>query len=176
VAFVLPLVPLLGSALGASAATATAAGVSAIGTGVSMLGTGAAALASHNSAEFQAKLAKTQGRQAQEQASVKAGEVARDTKQRSAALRAGALQGGFEVAGSMSDLLYQSERQGELDYLTAVYDGSVQATGLRATAKNYKRTASNALIGGALGMGAQALGGASNILGMKSASINVSGT
>lgn len=167
---------MLGTALGASAATATAAGVSAIGTGVSMLGTGAAALASHNSADFQARLAQTQARQAQSQASVKASEVARDTKQRSAALRAGALQSGFDVSGSMSDLLYQSERQGQLDYLTAVYDGSVQGAGLRATAQNYKRQANNALIGGALGAGAQALGGASNILGMKSASINVSGT
>lgn len=175
-AFVLPLVPMLGTALGASAATATAAGVSAIGTGVSMLGTGAQALASSNSAEFQAKLAKAQARQAQGQASVKASEVARDTKQRSAALRAGALQSGFAMEGSMSDLLYQSERQGELDYLTAVYDGSVQAMGLRATAANYKRQAGNALIGGALGMGAQALGGAANIIGMRSASINVSGT
>lgn len=143
---------------------------------VSALGTGAQALASHNSAEFQAKLAERQGQQARDQASVKASEVARSTNQQAASLRAGAAEGGFAQSGSMNDLLYQTERAGKLDYLTAVYEGKVQGQGFDATAANYKRAASSALIGGALGMGAQALGGVSNFYKNKGASINVAGT
>jgi hypothetical protein len=166
----------LGAAAGASAATAAAVGATIASTGVALLGTGASALASHNAAEFQAKLQQSQAQQAQDQASVKAGEVARESKQRTAATRAGGLQNGFELTGSIGDLLAQTERQGQLDYLTAVYDGSVQATGLQASAQMSKRAASNALIGGALGAGAQALGGVGQFYKMRGASINVSGT
>lgn len=166
----------LGAAAGASAATATAVGATIAATAVSTLGVGASALASSNAAKFQAGLAEQQAQQAQDQASVKAGEVARDSKQRLAAARAGALQNGFEITGSMNDLLDQTDRQGQLDYLTAVYDGSVQATGLKATAANYKSQASNAIIGGVLGMGSKALGGVSDVYRMRGSSINVSGT
>lgn len=93
-----------------------------------------------------------------------------------AATRAGALQNGFELTGSMNDLLDQTDRQGQLDYLTAVYDGSVQATGLNASAKLYKNQATNALIGGALGMGSKALGGVADVYRMRGSSISVSGT
>lgn len=175
-AFVVPLLATLGTTVGASAGTAVAVGATVASTAVAALGTGASALASANSAEFQAKLAKQQAQQAGDQAAVKASEVAREGRQRTAALRAGALQNGFELTGSMGDLLQQSERQGQLDYLTAVYDGSVQATGLNATAKNFKRQKGAALIGGALGMGAQALGGVADIYRTRAASINVSGT
>lgn len=147
-----------------------------IAAGTSAIGVGAQALAAHNSAEFQAKLAKTQARQAQDQASVKASEIARDTRQQTAAVRAGALQNGFDLGGSMADILDQTERSGHLDYLTAVYDGSVQATGLRATARNYKNVARNAVIQGAIGMGTQALGGVSDFYKMRGNSISVTGT
>lgn len=173
-AFVLPLLPALGAAVGATGATA--AGLSVASTAVSALGVGAQALAAKNSADFQAKLANVQAKQAQAQASVKASEVARETRQTTAAMRAGALQNGFDLSGSMADILDQSERQGQLDYLTAVYDGSVQATGLRATAKNFKRQGKNAIIGGVLGMGAQALGGVADIYKMRGNSISVTGT
>lgn len=159
-----------------------AAALPLISAGASALGVGAQALATHNADQFQAKLANVQARQAQDQASVKASEIARGTKQTTAALRAGALQNGFEITGSMSDVLNQTERQGNLDYLTAVYDGSVTATGLRATAQNYKRQAGNALIQGAIGMGSQALGGVTDFYKMRGAaagagsSINVAGT
>lgn len=175
-AFIAPALISLGTAVGASGATAAAVGATVASTAVATVGTAASALASSNAAEFQAQLAKRQAEQAQDQASIKATEVAREGKQRLAAARAGAIQNGFELTGSMNDLLEQTDRQGQLDYLTAVYDGSVQATGLNATAKNYKNQASNALIGGALGAGAQALGGVANVYKMRGASINVSGT
>lgn len=175
-AFIAPVLAAIGTGVGASAATATAVGATVAGTAVSALGVGASALAASNAAKFQAGLAEMQAKQAQDQASVKAGEVARDTRQRLAAGRAGAIQNGFELTGSMNDLLDQTGRQGQLDYLTAVYDGSVQATGLNATAKNYRNQASNALIGGALGAASSALGGVSSVYKMRGSSINVSGT
>lgn len=175
-AFIPAALAAVGTAVGASAATATAVGATIASTAVATLGTAASSLAAANSADFQSKLARVQGQQAQDQASLRAGEVARDTRQRLAATRAGAIQNGFELTGSMNDLLDQTERQGTLDYLTAVYDGSVQATGLAATSKMYKRQASSALIGGALGAGAQALGGVAQVYRQKGAAINVGGT
>jgi hypothetical protein len=175
-AFIAPALVAIGTSVGASGATAAAVGATVASTGVAALGTAASSLAASNAAEFQAKLARVQAQQAQDQASVKAGEVAREGRQRLAATRAGAIQNGFELTGSMNDLLEQTDRQGQLDYLTAVYDGSVQATGLNASAGMYKRQASNALITGALGVGAQALGGYSQVQRMKGALINVSGT
>lgn len=166
----------LGAAAGASAATATAVGIGIAGTAVSVLGTGASALASANAASFQAKLAKSQGEQATDQASVRAGEVARESKQREAAFRAGAAQGGFELTGSMNDLLEQTERQGQLDYLTAVYEGKVQSTGLNATAANYRSQRSGAIIGGVLGAASKTLGGVADVYRTRGASINVTGT
>ena len=175
-AFIPAALAAVGTAVGASAATATAVGAVVASTAVSTLGVGASALASSNAAKFQAGLAEMQAKQAQDQASVKAGEVARDTRQRLAAARAGGIQNGFELTGSLNDLLDQTDRQGQLDYLTAVYDGSVQATGLNASAKLYKNQATNALIGGALGMGSKALGGVADVYRMRGSSISVSGT
>lgn len=163
-AFIAPALAAIGSAVGASTVASTA---------VATLGVGASALASANAASYQADLARSQAKQAQEQASVKAGEVARESRQRLSAARAGALQNGFELSGSMNDLLDQTNRQGQLDYLTAVYDGSVQATGLNASAKLYKNQATNALIGGALGVGAKALGGVADVYRMRGSSISV---
>lgn len=175
-AFIPAALAAVGSAVGASAATATAVGATIASTAVATIGTAASSLAASNAASFQAKLQKNQATQAQDQAGVRAAEVARETRQRTAALRAGAAQNGFELTGSMGDLLEQTERQGNLDYLTAVYDGSVQATGLNASAAMSKRQASSSLIGGALGAGAQALGGLSQVYRQRGSSINVGGT
>lgn len=175
-AFIPAALASIGTALGASAATATAVGATVAATTVSVLGVGASALASSNASRFQANLAEMQGKQAQEQAGLKAGEIARENRQKIAAATAGAQENGFDVSGSPLDLINQTERQGQLDYLTAVYDGSVQATGLNATAKNYRNQASNALIGGVLGMGSKALGGMASVYSTKGAAINVSGT
>lgn len=195
-AFVLPILASIGvsgagagaavaaSSLGGAAAAAGAAG--AVGAGISTLGLASAALgvvgtatsaiAASKAAGAQAQIAEQQAKVAQDQASVKAGEVARDTKQRLAAGRAGAQQNGFELTGSVGDLLNQTARQGQLDYLTAVYDGSMQATGLNASAKMYRQQGKNALISGAIGAAGQALGGVSNYYKNRGASISVSGT
>lgn len=175
-AFVIPALSAIGTAVGASAASAAAVGATVATAAVSTLGVAASALASSNAAKFQSRLAGSQAKQAQDQASLRASEVARNTRQRLAANRAGAAQNGFELTGSMNDLLDQSARQGELDYLSAVYDGSVTATGLNATSRNYKRQSANALIGGALGAASSALQGVSGVYRARGAAINVGGT
>jgi len=175
-AFIPAALAAIGTTVGASSATAVAVGATVASTAVATLGTAASSLAASNAASFQAKLAKQQGQQAQDQAGLKAAEVARETRQRTAALRAGAAQNGFELTGSMNDLLDQTQRQGNLDYLTAVYDGSVQATGANASATMYKRQASSSLLSGVLGAGSQALGGISQVYRQRGSSISVSGT
>lgn len=170
----------LGGALAAGgAATAGAAGISTLGlasAALGVVGTATSAIAASKAAGAQAQIAEQQARVAQDQASVKAGEVARDTRQRLAAGRAGAQQNGFELTGSVTDLLDQTARQGQLDYLTAAYDGSVQATGLNSSAKMYRQQGKNALISGAIGAAGQALGGVSSYYKNRGASISVSGT
>lgn len=168
--------PALAAISALSAAAGTAGTLSAIATGVSVVGTAASSLSAANAANFQAKLEGQRAQIAQDQASIKASEIARGAKQDVAAARAGAIQNGFAISGSTADLIDQVERQGHLDYLTAVYDGTLQAQGLRTDAELSKRRATSAIVGGVLGAGAQALGGVSNFYKMKGASINVSGT
>ena len=69
-AFIPAALAAVGTAVGASAATATAVGAVVASTAVSTLGVGASALASSNAAKFQAGLAEMQAKQAQDQASV----------------------------------------------------------------------------------------------------------
>ena len=147
-----------------------------VAAGVSLLGAGASALAESKAAGFQSRLAAQQSDQVSAQAAVKASQIARSSKQQVSALRAGALQNGFELTGSMSDLVHQAERQGPLDYMTAVYDGTVQARGLTATSEMYRRQKSSALIGGLLGAGGKALGGVADRYKNQGADIAVNGT
>lgn len=166
-AFAAPFLVALGGSAG------VAGGLSAVSTAVSVLGTAASSLAGSQAARGQAAMARAQGQQASAQAAIRASEVARDSRQRAAAMRAGFLQNGIELAGSPLDLIEQADRQGQLDYLTAVYEGDVAATNAFATASNYDRQASNALIGGFLGAGGQALGGVSDFYKMRGASLTV---
>lgn len=171
----------LGGALaaGGAATAAAAGGISTLGLAASALGvvgTLTSASAASKAANFNAQVAEQQAKVQQDQASVKASEIARDTRQRLAAGRAGAQQNGFELTGSVGDLLNQTARQGQLDYLTAVYDGSVQATGLNNSAKLYRQQAKNAMTAGMIGAAGQALGGVSSYYKNRGASISVSGT
>lgn len=146
------------------------------GTAVSTVGAVSSAIASNNAAQYQAKLQAIQGRQAADQAAVKAGEVASNTRQQTAALRGGAIENGFDLGGSMSDLLNQTERQGQLDYLTAVYDGSIEKQGKDASAAMSRAAGRSALTGGLLGAAGTALSGVSSVYGIKRSNIGVSGT
>jgi hypothetical protein len=140
-------------------------------TALGVAGTGMQAISAARSANYNADVNIMQARQANEQGALKASEVARRTKQTQAAGRAGALQSGFDLSGSIADVLAQSQRQGDLDALAAVYDGSVAATGAVNSAKLGRQEAKNAIAAGVIGMGAKALGGVSSYYGQRTRAI-----
>ena len=158
-AFVAPVFAALGSAAGA---ISTVVGLA--GTALSVVGTMQAAQAQKRAANYNAAVAEQNARTANEQAAVKAADSARQTRQRIAAGRAGALNQGLELSGTVGDVLDQGQKQGELDYLTAVYDGEVRATGFRNNAVLYRMEASNASRAGAIGAATKAFSGLSSVL------------
>jgi hypothetical protein len=178
-AFIIPAAMAAASAIGgaASAGIAAAGGAASAlslgATALSVVGTGVQAEAQARAANYNAQVSQLQGQQAQEQGALRASEVIRRTNQEQAAARAGALQSGFALTGSVSDLLQQSERAGYLDALTAVYDGRVAATSAANDAALSRSSARNARTAGVIGMGAQALTGVSSFYGRKTRQIGV---
>lgn len=159
-----------GVAAGAGAAAAGAGGL--FGTSLSLgsvLSLGSAALgavgavqqgqAASKAANYNAQVQMQQAQMEQDQAGARATDAATRTRQRAAATRAGAIQNGFETDGSVADLLNTVETQGTLEGLTALYDGSVRAQGLRSSAETNRAGGSNAAAAGYLNAGTSLLSG-----------------
>ncbi|MEN6527588.1 MAG: hypothetical protein ABFD65_13985 [Candidatus Polarisedimenticolia bacterium] len=156
-----------GAAAGAAGAGAAAAGSgfslgTALSVGSTLLGAvGAVAQgqAASNAAKYNAQVQQQQAQMELDQAAVRATDAATRTRQRVAATRAGSLQNGFEADGSVADILNTVETQGTLEGLTALYDGSVRAQGLRASAELNRANARNSLTAGYLNAGTSLLSG-----------------
>lgn len=112
-------------------------------------------------ARYDAQVKEVQANQALDQGAARASNEVVKTRQRVAAARAGAVQNGFEVEGSVTDILDTVERQGELESLTAMYEGGVRAQGLRQGAEVDRATARNAQTAGYFGAATSILSGAS---------------
>lgn len=108
-----------------------ALGSMAAGGAVSAIGAINQGDAANAAAKYNARTMEQEATRSNEEAAVKAGEAARRARQALAATRAGAGANGFAATGSIDDLLGQTERQGNLDALTAVYEGNIRAMGLR---------------------------------------------
>lgn len=175
-AFVVPALAAVGGALGASAASAATVGAIAIGTTVSVMGAAAGALASHNAAEFNAKIEEQKAQQSADLGAIKASEVARQNRQQQASGRASALENGLSLSGSTNDLLDQADRQGQLDYLTAVYEGRTGQVSAQSNARLDRMNASNSIYNGILGAASQGFSGVASIYKARGNSIAVSGT
>lgn len=106
----------------------------AIGSTISAVGAIQQGQAANKAAQYNASVMEQDARRAQDEAATRAGETARRTRQALAATRAGAAENGFALSGSIDDLLGQTERQGNLDALTAVYEGRVRSDSLRSQA------------------------------------------
>lgn len=167
-AFVIPAALAAVTAVGGPAAAASI-GATALG----MAGTGIQAVAASRAANYNADVSMMQARQAEEQGALKASELIRRNNQEQAAGRAGALQNGFELTGSVADVLDQSRRQGYGDALAAVYDGRVEAASARSSAKLSRSQGRNAIAAGVIGMGAQALTGVGSHYGRQTRQIGV---
>lgn len=118
----------------AAALPILAIGATVAGSAVSAIGAINQGDAANQAAKYNATAMEQEARRTNEEAAIRAGEVARRTRQTLAASRAGAATNGFEIEGSIGDLLGQAERQGNLDALTAVYEGNTRAQGLRSKA------------------------------------------
>lgn len=133
-------------------ATLASAAVSAIGAIQS--GNAQAAAATYN-----ARVQEQNAKVAQDQAASVASQKIRENRQRMAAGRGAVMQNGFELTGTPLDILDQADVQGNLDYLTAIYDGKVAATGYQNNATLYKMEAKNARRAGMIGAGTAMLSG-----------------
>jgi curli biogenesis system outer membrane secretion channel CsgG len=133
------------------------------GSAISAMGAMQQANAAAAAAEYNAKIQEQNAQMARDQSSVVAGQKIRESRQRSAGIVAGTMQNGFEVAGSPLDVLGQAETQGYLDYLTALYDGKVAATGYQNNANLYRMEAKSARQAGAIGAASAMVGGLSDI-------------
>lgn len=149
------------------------AGGAAVGTGMtatqiltaastvaSLVGSVASTVASTRAADAAATIAKRQGQQAKEQGALAASEATRRSRQAAAQARAGALESGLGLEGSPLDVVNQIQRQGEMDALTAVYEGKVAASGRKADANLSRSRARSEIGAGIIGAGTRAMGGA----------------
>jgi hypothetical protein len=181
-AFIPPLIaaagPMLASAgtaiSGATAGIGGIAGAASIGSTIlGTAGTLASAQAEQNAARYNAQVNEIQARQAGDNAAMKSSEIIRRTRQATAAARAGALQNGFALTGSIDDLIQQAGRSGQMDALTALYDGSLQSASARASAGLNRSKAKSAGIAGWIGAGSRLLGGATDFYRMRGAELSV---
>lgn len=181
-AFLIPVFTAIGSAVGsvfggtAAAAGATGAAAATAGTGFSLstaLTVGSTLLgavgaiqqgqAAKDAAEYNAQVQEQQSKIAQDQGAAKATEIAARTKQRLAGARAGSIQNGLELDGSVTDVLDTVRKQGALDELTALYDSNLRAQGLRQSAAAERAKGSNAVAASYLGAGTSLLTGFSKL-------------
>lgn len=117
--------------------------------------------AASNAAKYNADLDLIQAKTASDQAAIAAGEEARKTRQRLAAQRAGAAQEGVETTGSVLDVMDATASQGQLDYLTSVYNGDVNNVSRQNDAKLNRMKATAALTQGWIGATSAIFKGAS---------------
>lgn len=154
-AFLVPVVTSIGSALGSvfggtaaagaaatgATAAATAGSTFSLGTaltvGSTLLGTFGAlqqGQAASDAAKYNAEIQRQQAAQEEANAAARATEQGNRTRQKVAATRAAAVQSGLELDGSVADILDVVETQGALEGLTSLYEGTLKARGLRASA------------------------------------------
>jgi len=130
---------------------------------LSAVGMVASAQAQSNAANYNAQVQQINAQVSSEQGAAQAAQKARESRQRQAAGQAAVMQGGFELAGSPLDVLDQAQAQGNLTYLTSVYDGQVKATGYQNNATLYRSQADSAPTAGFIGAGGKLLGGLSDV-------------
>lgn len=177
-AFVVPVFSAIGSAVGSVFGGTAVAGTAAAGTtsgfslgtvltvGSTLLGAAGAiqqGQAAKQAAEYNAQVQEAQAKVAQDQGAAKATEIAQRTKQQLAASRAGSMENGLELDGSVSDVLDTVQKQGALDELTALYDSNIRAQGLRQSAEAERAKGSNAVAASYIGAGSSLLTGFSKL-------------
>lgn len=149
-AFLLPLATAATGALGGT--------LGVVGAGLSAVGTLSAANASAGASAYNAQVKEQQAVTENQQAAARATEYATRTRQTQAGIRAASAQSGLGLSGSINDILNAAGQQGMLDQLTALYDGSQRARGLRAGALLDRAEARSTRVAGLFETGSGLLG------------------
>lgn len=190
-AFLIPVFAAVGSTLGGLfTAGGAAAGAGAAATGAAVAGTAAAAGAStfslgtaltigssllgvagalaggqaqNQAAKYNAAVQEQQAQLEQQKGAARATEVATRTRQKMAGVRTASLESGLELTGSVNDVLDSVQTQGTLDAMTALWDSSTRAQGLRSSAELERSKGSSAVTSSYLGAGQSLLSGFSKL-------------
>lgn len=158
--FIVPALAWVGSALGASSATAAATGALAIGTGVSAIGSLRQGQAQRQAADYNAAIAQQNAVIAQQQ-----GIAAVEAQQRNAARTIGAAKAAYGASGvqvdsgSPLDVLAESARMAELDKLTTKYNYDLRALGFDQQSNLASMNGKNATTSSLLNAGGSMLKG-----------------
>lgn len=122
--------------------------------------------AASQAASYNAQVLENNALTEQLSASARASGAARGSNQRIASTRAAASASGFEQSGSISDLIGQAQLQGELEYLTAVYDGTLRSQSLRSAAAGQRAEGANARRSSRIGAATSLFSGVSSAFSM----------
>lgn len=128
----------LGTALGAASAA------------IGAVGAISSARSQKAASDYNAKLNENNAKIAQDQAAAKASELSVRNRQKLAAVRAGSAENGLEISGSVTDVLDTVAKQGALDQLTAIYEGTTRAMGFRNSANLDRMRGKSAMTEGAV--------------------------
>lgn len=187
-AFVIPMFAAIGTALGASGATAATVGMLATTTAVSTVGALAGAKAQSNQMksqayadEFNATVLKQNSEVASAEANQREELQRRQFGQLQGQALAGVAQSGTGFGGSNLDVLNQNAVNAELDALNIRYEGQMRARGLLAQsqletmqAKAHRAGARDTMAAGFINAGSNLLSGATKAYGV-SKGLNLSG-
>lgn len=162
-AFVVPFLASIGSALGASAASAAAVGGVAAAAGVKMIGSAVQGAASAESSKYNAAVA-----QQNADIAIQQGEASAQAQQRDSARKIGAMVAAYGAsgvqgdAGSPLDVLADSVRMSTLDNLTIKYNAQLRAAGYTAQSQLSNYAASSARTSSVLNMFGDVASGAAD--------------
>lgn len=180
-AFILPVFTAIGSALGSiggalgvGGAAAGAAGAAGAGfslgtaltigsTALGVIGAIGQGQAANKAAKYNAIVQEQQAQTEQQKGAARATEIATRNRQKMAGARAASIENGLELDGSVSDVLDTINQQGTLDAMTALWDSSARAQGLRASAELERAKGDSAQRAGYLGAGQSLLSGFSKL-------------
>ena len=139
-------------------------GLSAVGTGVSVYASMEQASAQEAAAKRSASIMRNNALTEMQRAQFEAERIRRRNLLIYGKQRAMMGAAGIEATGSAEDVIFDSQVQGELDAMAALYSGASSSNALRARATQYDLEASNASTLGTLSAVSHGMSGAGSIL------------
>lgn len=133
------------------------------GTAVSAIGSIQQGNAAKQAANFNAQVANNNAIAARQNAAANAKRQEREARLRAGANRAAAGASGIQLSGSVLDLLEDNAMEEELDRLTILHQGELQASGLESSATLLRAEGSAAQRAGFAGAASTLLSGASEL-------------